>query len=378
MYKNQLCTIYIGVSMNNKLKEYRQIAQEYIKALESVKEAKRKLTEVIIKYLIANSIDLSNCTELAISKNLGLPRSIVRSILSELVEKHILRVEGIGNIKPYVFTDCGIGGALDLLHISFTRKELHDLLETKESEKVKGAIYGVPLICDKINGRPVARYRGYAADLCLDTLVKRFLEFLEAYEVDLDKRKEKIVKAFGEKTLRELNLMLPELKAFEKLMQASWTPGLPSIFGIFPEMKNSLKEIDNLTPEEVKKVVIKRYEEMLKEALGKFKKFAFILEKLGYEGLHEYFKNKVPIYYRIDVPGEQPKYGFRDEYLWAATLALREGCKIAEKLGVDSSLIKEAKMLADILDIALEKKYRGIEVESMNLMEWGLKQLSCK
>ena len=376
MYKYHQCTIYTGVFMSNELKEYRKIAQEYIRALESVKEAKRKLTEVIIKYLIANSIDLSNCTELAISKNLGLPRSIVRSILSELVDKLILRVENLGNIKPYVFTSCGIGGALDLLHISFTKEELHELLGAKESKEIKGALHGAPLVYDQINGKTIARYRGYAADLCLDTLVKRFLEFVEAYEADLNKRRERVVKAFSEKRLKELNLMLPELKAFEKLVQTSWTPGIPFIFGEI--LRESVREIDNLPPEGVRKIVRERYEEMLKKALSKLKRFAFVLEKLGYEGLHEYFKDKVPISYRLIVSGEKPQYGFRDEYLWATTLALREGCRVAEKLGVDRKLISEAKLIADILDIALEKKYRGIEIEGIGLMEWGLRQLSSK
>jgi|YelNatPaOPRAMG01_1025707.scaffolds.fasta_scaffold00778_19 hypothetical protein len=32
--------------------------------------------------------------------------------------------------------------------------------------------------------------------------------------------------------------------------------------------------------------------------------------------------------------------------------------------------------LADILDIALEKKYRGVKNEGLSLMEWGIRELS--
>jgi len=59
--------------------------------------------------------------------------------------------------------------------------------------------------------------------------------------------------------------------------------------------------------------------------------------------------------------------------LWATTLALRNGCKVAEKLGVDEKLLERALKLSDILDAAVEKEYQGREKEGP-LEDWYAKQ----
>ena len=82
------------------MEELKRVAGRYVEAMESMKREREELKRVIVKYIIASG-DLAECTESAISSNLGLPRSIVRSILSELVEEGILVVREIGNTKPY-------------------------------------------------------------------------------------------------------------------------------------------------------------------------------------------------------------------------------------------------------------------------------------
>jgi len=352
--------------MNSVLEKYKEVAHRYVKAMESLREARRELAEIIIKYLIANSAELSKCTELAISKNLGLPRSIVRSILSELVDKHILEVKGMGNVKPYTFTKVGIGAALDWMDLSFTREEINELLRAKETEKLTGCICASPLVSKKVNDKPVARYRGCDADLCLDTLVKRFLECVGN---DSKKMSEKIKTAFGEDVLRELELLLPELKAFEKLIYDLWIPGIP--FGLEWAFRGIIGKLDRLPVEDIKRAVVSEYEKALKSILNRLKKFASLLEELGYEGLHKHFEGKKYVYYKLEgVEEGKPKFRFHDAYLWATTLALREGCVVGEKLGVDPNLINEARSLADALDLALERKYRGVKVEGLRLIEW--------
>ncbi|MBS7617048.1 hypothetical protein KEJ25_00275 [Candidatus Bathyarchaeota archaeon] len=99
------------------------------------------------------------------------------------------------------------------------------------------------------------------------------------------------------------------------------------------------------------------------------------MEEEGYEGLHEFFKRKTPVYIAYQVrEGKELEYRFRDEYLWAATLALKEGCKIGEKMAADPGLLKEVMMLANALDLALEKKYSGVDAEGLSLTDWAVKE----
>ena len=355
------------------MESLKKAAQEYVKAIESVREARKRLAEVIIKYLIATD-DLTKCTELAISQNLGLPRSVVRSILTELSE-HVLEVREFGRAKVYMFSKVGIGAALDYMGLQFTREEINELLRARE---VKGAhrfrgIY-TPLVAMKgDDGKPVCRFRGYAADLCLDTLVKRFLYLLlEEIEVKVETVTKKLKAAFGERGLKELELLAPESSAFQKLIE----PVSKQLFLHEWLIRGIADQLAEMPPDEIRRAIVKEFETALKRVITMLKRFGSMLERMGYEGLHKYFKGRKPIAYRLSGIEAKPDYRFHDEYVWATTLALREGCVMAEKLGVNPELIKEARLLADILDIALEKKYRGAEAEGLSLMEWGIRQLS--
>jgi len=351
------------MSEHTSLLDLRAAASHYSKALESVAQAKKKLAEVVIKYIIANGIDLGKCTELSISENLGLPRSTVRSILLDLVEEKVLKVSEYGNTKPYMLSEIGIGIALDWMGLSFTRAEVNALLASKEAEELKGMLVGSPLVFSEVNGKRIARYRGLAADQCLGTLIGRFFEYVE------EGFYEKLRKAFDEKTLRELELLNPELIAFERLVAP------PPPIGEWAREK--LQELDdNASPGDIRKIIVESYEKNLEHVIRKLEKFAAILEEMGYEGLHKHFKGKAPSRGILIKGKSVPEYRFHDEYLWATTLALREGCKIGQKIGANPELLKEALLLADVLDMALEKRYRGAEAEGLSLMEWGTRQLS--
>lgn len=361
------------MKMSGVAEKYRETAREYVKALETVKEARRKVAEAIIKYLIANSHDLNKCTELAISRELGLPRSIVRSILSELADMHVVEAKTAGNVKPYVFTQVGIGAAIDYLGLTFTKEEIRQLLGAKEeevAEKRAGFISGCPFISRKVKGGYLRRYRGCGADLCLDTLVKRFFEYVNADTGKSGERTEKIKQAFGEDLLQELELLLPEFKSYEKLKYPP-LPALPPGFNTL--FQKIYDKIDQLAPDEIRKEVAAEIENDIKNVLNKLKKFASLLEELGYEGLRQHFKNITPTCNVLLLSTQKPDYKFHDEYLWATTLALRETCKIAQKLGASQKLIKEALLLAEALDTALEKRYRGKRAEKAGLLEWYAK-----
>ena len=111
----------------------RDIGEEYARLESRLRELKRRLYDVIIKYLIANSAFRDKCTELGISENLGLKRSVVRRVLKELVDAHILYYVEIGRSKPYSILS--IGSALDRGYVSFTKREIQELLAVKEIKK---------------------------------------------------------------------------------------------------------------------------------------------------------------------------------------------------------------------------------------------------
>lgn len=97
---------------------------------------------------------------------------------------------------------------------------------------------------------------------------------------------------------------------------------------------------------------------------------------LGF-GMMEHFKDHIPAEERYVGENVLPlDYRFRNEYVWATTLALRDGCAVAEKIGADVELLKGLRKLADTLDLALEHKYRGKEREGLSLAEWFNKRAS--
>ena len=105
--------------------------------------------------------------------------------------------------------------------------------------------------------------------------------------------------------------------------------------------------------------------------LKKLKAFAELLEKRGYHGTLEHFKDHIPKEEHCVGESYPPfDYRFRNEYLWATTLALRDGWAVAEKVGVDAKLIERLRKLADTLDLAVEENYRGREKEGLSVEEW--------
>ncbi len=333
--------------MNNPLSE---IAEEYTKLEERLRELKRKLYDTVIKYLIENSADLDKCTELAISENLGIRRSLVRSMLKELHKLRIVECVEVGRSKPYVIES--IGMALDVGFVSFTREELNRILKIKEGTKLKGSFMFHPGVCKS----GVCRYRGRGERRVLKTLVGRFFNYLYAnfYE-----------KCFTLKEIEKINLLLPEADSLNLLFEET----LPYLPGLFIRLSPELIEAK---PDEILRHLREETSEKIKCILACLKRFMKVLEEMGYEGLVEWSK-KQKIFVDV-VKGFEEEYKveryFRKEYVWAVTLLLREACKFAEAIGVDKSLIEEALRICDILDLAVEKEYKGYSKEGMNLLEW--------
>lgn len=328
------------------------------------KTQSKRLGQAVIKYIIAKGHDWDKCTELAISEGLGIQRDVLRGILDELVDLHVLQIREAGNIKPFELDI--IGAAFDYMSLSFTKGELNDLLSVKEG-KMDGDNWIVSgnVECE-VDGKKINRYRGQAAYTALGVLIGRFFDYNAYIDSEWESifNSSRVEKAFGKKTLKDLELLIPENTSFEKIIE-TWP---------FPTrwINKDLQYMEEMPPnEDIRKMIIKTYEMYLHYAMRRLKGFASFLNEKGYEGLHAFLRGK-QAYQSISVGGNlpTPDWRFHDEYIWATTLALRDGCKIGEKLGANQNLLREARELADALDMALEKKYKGAKVEGSNMVEW--------
>jgi hypothetical protein len=142
------------------------------------KTESRRLGLAVIKYIIANGHDWDKCTELAISEGLGIQRDVLRGVLDELVDLHVLQIRDAGNIKPFELYI--IGAAFDYTRLSFTKGELNELLSVKEG-KMDGDNWIVSGNVEyEVDGQRINRYRGQAAYVTLGALIGRFFDY-DAY-----------------------------------------------------------------------------------------------------------------------------------------------------------------------------------------------------
>jgi len=344
------------------MEDLKKLAEKYTAALETIKEVKSQLTSAIIKYLLLNSSELKKCTELAISENLGVPRGTIRKVLQNLSEEPVLEFEDFGTVKPYMVKS--IGYAVDRGYVSFSKDELQEILKIKETPTTTVEYFSSKTsISTKVDEKPLTRYLTPGAAKCFNTFVGRFYSYLPVAEIN-----EKLRKAYDPEKQEELKLLLPELSAF------SSATGFHSI--VPPWSSSELIFLEpEASPEDAKGVVKRRWEREIEYVLDRLETFARYIEELGWRGTAEKFgKPKFQIDHYGDVDFPPINWELKKEYLWATTMALRNGCKIAEKLGVEKNLIERAIRLSDILDKAVEKEYEGKEKEGQ-LEDWYGKQV---
>jgi len=341
--------------------DMKKLAEKYSAALETIKEVKSRLTGVIIKYLLLNSSELKKCSELAISENLGVPRGTIRKVLQDLSQELALEYEDLDTIKPYIVKS--IGYSVDRGYVSFTKDELQEILKVKEvqTQEFAGYVHYHTGVSQKVDDKPLTRYLTPGAAKCYETFVGRFYSYLHAAEVN-----EKLQKAYDPETQKQLGLLMPELSTFRIATDFRFLSPLPvwsssELILLGPEA----------TPQDLKESVKKKWEQEIEFVLDRLETFANNLIELGYKGTTKKLgepKIKIDYYSGADYPPIITEE-FRKEYLWATTMALRNGCRIAEKLGVEKNLIERAMRRSDILDKAVEKEYEGKEQQGL-LEDW--------
>jgi len=125
------------------------------------------------------------------------------------------------------------------------------------------------------------------------------------------------------------------------------------MLGYSGELAKELEISETITEESVKMAIRKLMESRLENALSILQPFIGLLEREGFQGAAKRLDEKRPRWVTDYYEGDP--YKFRKEYVWGVTLALRDGCTIAEKAGADPELIRRARETADMIDRMMEK-----------------------
>ncbi len=323
-----------------------KLAKRYTQALESMKDIKSELTDVVIKYLLVNSSDLSKCTQFALSEELSMPQSTIRRLLIELEEEGVLESKEVGQAKPY--SVCQLGYAVDRGYISFTKKEVQEILQPKESTASKFTHFVVASgVSDQNADKPCTRYLTPGAELMARTFLSRLMGYL-----DKDPTIQALDAAFTEEERKELRFMLPEQSLFSKIL--SGREG-----GLWPTLQISIQE-ERPSPQRAKELIQASFREHLESGTEVLEKLAEALEKEGYQGLTGREPTTKAAY--MQRGDEYPiDYRFRKEYIYTATFVMRQGMKIGRKLGLSSATLGQIDALCENLDEAAEAEYAGID-----------------
>ncbi len=297
------------------------LAEEYERTLARLKEIRGKLSDSVIKTLIKGTLGPRDCTELAISQQLGMPRSTVRKVMQELASEGILEVEDLGIFKPYKVKSLVV--AIEKGHVSFTKDEFDQLFSVSEiGHEGPSGFWGEPFVGDEVRGKLVQRYLSPSQRSSIRGLLRRFHEF-EAEDTFWDR----LVESYGEDELKEIWLMFPEQAVLNDAIEryrrfsADWVP-------IIGEMEPS-----DMSPEEAREVFSKTILTKLWSASKMAQRFLEKVEREGYGPLTERLSQE---------KGKQ----FLTESVWAIALSLAYGSKLGMKVGVAKDLTDQLDELA--------------------------------
>lgn len=339
------------------MKEARELADEYARAMETTKRVEEELAGVLIKYLVTNSFEPKKCTETAISDSLGIPKSMIRRVLSRLSDEFLVRTEDWGTVKPYeVFC---FGSALDKGYLSLEKEELAQMLAIREEEGTQlGLTKGEPSVWMERDGKRIVRFLGPGQRRVYQTLIDRFFWYLPSTGFE-----KAFNQAFPPEVLDRLGELAPEQALLDDVSRLPRSSE-PLWYAMYIPMDQG--SLNKASPEGVKKA----------SQASIYARFAFVLSRLRAleslivekgcyaEAEKELSRKKgCPIDRVMNSKGElQGEEAFRKEYLFATTLALRQGAKFATRVGaIDGAEVREAEQLCTSLEQAICKPNQPIE-----------------
>jgi len=312
------------------------LAEEYERTLGRLKEIRGQLADHVIKALIKGALGPGDCTELAVSQRLGMPRSTVRKVMQELASEGILEVEDLGIFKPYKVKS--LVEAIEKGYVSFTKGEFEELFSVGEiGLEGRSGLWGNPFVGDEVRGKLVQRFLSPSQRSSIRGLLRRFHEFERE-----DLLWKRLVESYGEDELKEIWLMFPEqvvvndaIESYRRL-SSDWIP-------IIGEM-----EPPDLTPDQAREILSKTVGTKLSSALKMAERFAKSAEKEGYQQLAEKLSK------------EKDKTLLK-ESVWAFALSLRYGSKLGKKVGVSEDLANRLDEMSCRLESLIENQGKAMK-----------------
>jgi hypothetical protein len=299
------------------------LAEEYEKTLKRLEEIRGQLADSVIKALIKGPAGPKDCTELAVSTRLGMPRSTVRNVMQELSSEDILEVQDLVTIKPYKVRS--LVKALEKGYVSFTLEEFHDIFAVGQIGE-ESWIWGDPFVGDRVRGELVQRFLSPSQRSSIRGLLAQFHEFRGE-----DTLWDRLVEAYGEDELKEIWLMSPEQAIINDAIQGrrrfsdEWIPSVGEI------------EPPDVSPKEAREILTTTILTKTGNLLKLAEEFADQAEKKGFAKLVE------------ELPKTKGNKLLK-ESVWAIALALRYAAKLGATIGVDNQIIARCSKTADRLE----------------------------
>ena len=344
--------------------EARKVIEEYSKISPDkiTKELELRVCGAIIKYLITKHPFIEDCTEFAISEQLGIPRSRLRRLLGLLEWQGIVESISIGNAQPYVVKD--LSKALAERYLSFSEEEAAKLIRIfLHTSWIGGCVpYHDPL------------------QIVIETVQatlpdQKLINEARLYAVDNFRKWTHVHRPFFPGAVSSTNPGLDDyyLTFMYSVLGAIWPQALTSIYR---DVLFELDVPDEITKQEFQKGLKRVSEKNLKLML----KFLQPLHKLIEEyGVDEARKRVTKAISKDEVLSKvggvsygerflgryklEPELGFVSSLTQKMTPShirlgvnfLRSAHRLAEASGADVTLIAEAKKLEEALEAAARK-----------------------
>jgi len=405
--------------------------EEYLKRIESVEELEKKVLEEIVSYLIYNRQRPDNCTLREMERQLKMPYTRLRRLVQSLVEDGVLVETSVGNVKILRVTDldlvfrkgyattANLTELIGIHNISFPNwLAINGVVMGEELFRTlpRGLFIPQSLITLVKKASELISRGSFDPDLEEKILKEHEKEWPEEEIEPRKKHLELSKKTYDVKEARERVKELQKWKEFYEMygeMPLVYTPilrsnmllpaGTPLSDRNIGEMMRHTKlpreaftllrffpgtdirsvqfrdVIFQLDPPSLDDLSEEKIQETLIEVIEKQQRFLMLLvgpllrllEEKGVEGTIAEWNRRVKQYNR-EYPdlhwAEEP--GYTEEHILFEAIPLGMASLYTHIMGGSQKLAQEGRNMAFMIARAVERNYKGKEIEGCCLAEW--------
>jgi len=404
--------------------------EEYLKRIGSIEELENKVLEEIVTYLIYNRQRPDNCTLREMERQLKIPYTRLRRLVQSLVEDGVLIETSVGNVKIVRVTDLDLVFRKGYATANLTELIGMHNISFPNWLAINGVVMGEELFRTLPRGlfipQSLITLVQKSSDLISRGSFNPDLEekILKEHEKDwpeeeIEPRKKQLElskKTYDVKEARERVKELQKWKEFYRMygeMPLVYTPilrsnmllpaGMPLSERNIGEMMRHTKlpreaftplrfypgteirsvqfrdvifqldppSLDDLSEEKIQETLIKVIEKQQKFLMLLVSPLLRLLEEKGVEGTLVEWNSKVKQYNK-EYPdlhwAEEP--GYTKEHILFEAIPLGMASLYTYIMGGDQKMAKEGRSMAFMIARAVERNYKGKEVEGCSLAEW--------